>query len=89
MAARVRRPQILASLGNRDRMRARLLFVLQRRFELGDTLAQRIGFRPRLGCQLLHGLELIHRRIGYAQVDSTDATNIFILNALVDPRVRY
>src|ERR1041385_8985380 len=36
---------------------------------------------------LLHGLELQTRRVGYAQVNRTDATNIFILSALVEDEI--
>ncbi len=46
-----------------------------------DRKAGRVLVKERA---LLHGLELQSRRIGYDQVNPTDATNIFILSALVE-----
>jgi ATP-dependent helicase HrpA len=49
-----------------------------------DRKAGRVLVKERA---LLHGLELQTRRIGYAQVNPTDATNIFILSALVEDEI--
>lgn len=49
-----------------------------------DRKAGRVLVKERA---LLHGMELQTRRIGYAQVNPTDATNIFILSALVEDEI--
>lgn len=49
-----------------------------------DRKAGRVLVKERAS---LHGLELRHRRVGYAQVNATDATNIFILSALVEDEI--
>jgi ATP-dependent helicase HrpA len=49
-----------------------------------DRKAGRVLVKERA---LLHGLELQNRRVGYAQINPTDATNVFILNALVEEEI--
>lgn len=51
---------------------------------LWDRKAGRVLVKERA---LLHGLELQTRRVGYAQIDPTEATNIFILSALVEEEI--
>jgi ATP-dependent helicase HrpA len=51
---------------------------------LWDRKAGRVLVKERA---LLHGLELQTRRVGYAQVNAVDATNIFILSALVEDEI--
>jgi ATP-dependent helicase HrpA len=49
-----------------------------------DRKAGRVLVKERA---LLHGLELQNRRVGYAQINPPDATNIFILSALVEDEI--
>jgi ATP-dependent helicase HrpA len=49
-----------------------------------DRKAGRVLVKERA---LLHGMELQSKRIGYAQIDPRDATNIFVLSALVEEEI--
>jgi ATP-dependent helicase HrpA len=51
---------------------------------LWDRKAGRVLVKERA---LLHGLELQTRRVGYAQINPVEATNIFILSALVEDEI--